>query len=93
MPTSKSKLYHISPAPLISRDSDEGTDQTSMVEPHDDELSNSGWTEVPDREWSDEQLLDDARPGRRKGVSETTGCESGQGGCVKKGGKRYCSFM
>jgi hypothetical protein len=93
MPTSKSKLYHISPAPLISRDSDEGTDQTSMVEPHDDELSNLGWTEVPDREWSDEQLLDDARPGRRKGVSEATGCESGQGGCVKKGGKRYCSFM
>jgi hypothetical protein len=67
MPTSKSKLYHISPPPLISRDSDEGTDQTSMVEPHDDELSDSGWTEVPDREWSDEQLLDDARPGRRKG--------------------------
>lgn len=40
------------------------------MEPGDEELSDSAWIEVDDREWTDEQLMDDARPGRRKGNSD-----------------------
>lgn len=36
------------------------------VEPAPEELSEDEWIEVEDREWNDEKLLDDARPGRRK---------------------------
>jgi len=39
---------------------------TSRIEPSPSEGSESDWVEVADREWNDEALLDDARPGRRK---------------------------
>ncbi|KAH4205172.1 hypothetical protein HBI95_144690 [Parastagonospora nodorum] len=39
---------------------------TSRVEPSPSEGSQSDWVEVADREWSDEALLDDARPGWQK---------------------------
>lgn len=34
------------------------------------ELSDSDWVEMEDEEWTDEQLMDDARPGRRTGKDE-----------------------
>jgi hypothetical protein len=42
---------------------------TSSVEPTADELSDSEWIEIEEREWTNEQLLDDGRPGRRQGES------------------------
>lgn len=36
------------------------------LEPESHELSDNDWIEVDGREWSDEWLLDDARPGRRR---------------------------
>jgi hypothetical protein len=38
---------------------------TSVVEPESDEQSDWDTVEVKDKEWSDEELMDDARPGRR----------------------------
>ncbi|KAL6706125.1 hypothetical protein ACN47E_006041 [Coniothyrium glycines] len=43
----------------------------SDVKANEDELCESDWLEVDDdREWTDEELADDARPGRRIGVQE-----------------------
>ena len=42
-------------------------DHTSSFEPTKDELSDSEWIEIEEREWTNDQLLDDARPGRRQG--------------------------
>jgi hypothetical protein len=61
------KIHHITPS-FSTENLD--VDDTSSVEPVDEELSNSDWIEVEEREWSDEQLLDDARSGRRKGASD-----------------------
>lgn len=41
--------------------------ETCNVEPRDEEICESDWIDIDDREWSDEQLADDARPGRRVG--------------------------
>ncbi|KAH7094391.1 hypothetical protein FB567DRAFT_542848 [Paraphoma chrysanthemicola] len=41
-------------------------EDTSSISPHGSELSDSDWIEVSDREYTDEDLMDDARPGRRK---------------------------
>jgi hypothetical protein len=38
---------------------------TSLLERLGDELSDSDYVMVEDREWSDDELMDDARPGRR----------------------------
>lgn len=38
---------------------------TSVVEPEADEQSDWDTVEVKDKEWTDEELMDDARPGRR----------------------------
>jgi hypothetical protein len=46
------------------------------MEPHDDELSEAGWTEVCGREWNDEQLMDAARPGKMINASEANICNS-----------------
>jgi hypothetical protein len=59
------RLYHITP-PLGSEDPDDH--DTSSAEPTESELSNSDWIEVDDTEWTDEQLKDDARPGRRRSI-------------------------
>jgi hypothetical protein len=40
---------------------------TSLLEPSDDETDS---VEVEEEEWSDEQLMDDARPGRRVKVEK-----------------------
>jgi hypothetical protein len=37
------------------------------IEPEPHELDDDVWIEVASREWDDEKLLDDARPGRRNG--------------------------
>jgi hypothetical protein len=58
-----SKIYHITPTWSAADPSDDV--DTTKVEPSDVELSNVDWIEVADREWDDEQLMDDARPGRR----------------------------
>jgi hypothetical protein len=65
----------MSPHTTRSRDSDNG-DKTSLMEPHDDELSEAGWTEVCGREWNDEQLMDAARPGKMINASEANICNS-----------------
>jgi hypothetical protein len=46
-------------------DNTEASD-TSIAEPEVDEQSDWGSVEVEDNEWSDEELMDDARPGRRR---------------------------
>ena len=38
---------------------------TSVVEPEADEQSDWDTVEVKDKQWTDEELMDDARPGRR----------------------------
>jgi hypothetical protein len=38
---------------------------TSVVEPEADDQSDWDTGEVEDKEWTDEELMDDARPGRR----------------------------
>jgi hypothetical protein len=58
------RIYHISP-PLGCEYLE--YNDTSNAEPTSSELSNSAWIEVQEKEWTDEQLKDDARPGRRKG--------------------------
>ena len=58
------RICHITP-PLGSEDPE--YNDTSSVEPTDSETSDSDWIEVDDKEWNDEQLKDDARPGRRRG--------------------------
>jgi hypothetical protein len=52
------KIFHITP-PLTSKYLEE-------LDIWRIEGSQSDWVEVAEREWSDEALLDDARPGRRK---------------------------
>jgi hypothetical protein len=60
-----------SPSPLDSQTSwlllehDTEIPDTSVVEPESDEQSDWDTVEVKDKEWSDEELMDDARPGRR----------------------------
>ncbi|KAH3942747.1 hypothetical protein HBH98_185940 [Parastagonospora nodorum] len=61
--TMQSKIFHMAP-PLTSQCPEEL--DTSRVEPSPSEGSQSDWVEVADREWSDEALLDDARPGWQK---------------------------
>jgi hypothetical protein len=61
--TMTSKIYHVTPI-WFAADPCNDID-TTKVEPNDEELSNADWIEVADREWDDEQLMDDARPGRR----------------------------
>jgi hypothetical protein len=61
------KIQHIVP---FFTDGDLCTSDTSEAEPRDDELSNSDFVELEDREWTDEQLKDDGRPGRRVGKIE-----------------------
>jgi hypothetical protein len=58
-----SRIYDITPSWSAADPSDDV--DTIKVEPRDDELSNVDWIEVADREWDNEQLMDDARPGRR----------------------------
>jgi hypothetical protein len=59
------RIYHVSP-PLGVCEYLEYND-TSNAEPTSSGLSSSDWIEVQEKEWTDEQLEDDARPGRRKG--------------------------
>jgi hypothetical protein len=92
MPTLAPKPCHTSPHPPTSRDSDDG-DQASLVEPQDDELSETGWVEVCDREWSDEQLMGDARPGRRIAASEANKCDSEVNRRARKDTNTHCSFV
>jgi hypothetical protein len=61
------KLQHI--VPLFGNE-DPYTSDTSEAEPRDDEVSDSEFVELEDREWTDEQLKDDGRPGRRVGKIE-----------------------
>jgi hypothetical protein len=61
------KLQHI--VPLFGNE-DPYTSDTSEAEPRDDELSDSEFVELEDREWTDAQLKDDGRPGRRVGKIE-----------------------
>jgi hypothetical protein len=64
------KLYHITP-PLITCSEPKETDtDTSVVEPGPNEGNESDWVEVDGQEWSDERLMNDARPGRRTWVGE-----------------------
>jgi hypothetical protein len=92
MPTLVPRICLISPHPLTSQDPDVG-DETSLVEPHDDELSETGCTEVCDREWNDEQLMDDARPGRRRAASEANKCDSEANRYARKSQNKGCLFI
>lgn len=56
------QLYHIGP-----KDTNDEVD-TSSVEPSATEGSESDWIEIEEKKWSDEELMDDARPGRREAV-------------------------
>jgi hypothetical protein len=47
---------------LLERDTE--IPDTSVVEPEADEQSDWDTVEVKDKEWTDEELMDDARPGR-----------------------------
>jgi hypothetical protein len=58
------KIAHI--VPHVNVEDLEALD-TCRVEPRDEEMCESDWIEIDDREWSDKQLADDARPGRRMG--------------------------
>ncbi|KAH7371495.1 hypothetical protein BKA66DRAFT_443959 [Pyrenochaeta sp. MPI-SDFR-AT-0127] len=60
-------FYHSIPG-LIGSTS-ENFDSLS-VPPEEDKFETSGWVEVDDSEWTDEQLIDDGRPGRRKGNTD-----------------------
>lgn len=62
-----SRIQHI--VPLWATE-DPYTSDTSEAEPQDDELSDSDFIEIDDREWTDEELMDDGRPGRRVGESD-----------------------
>jgi hypothetical protein len=55
-------LYHI----VLEDTNDE--DDTSSVEPSANEGSESNGIDVDDRKWNDEDLMDVARPGRRRGM-------------------------
>lgn len=59
------RIYHI-PPPLGCEYLE--YNDTSHAEPTSSELSSSNWIEIQEKEWTDEQLKDDARPGRRKGT-------------------------
>jgi hypothetical protein len=61
------KIYHIA-LPFSAEDSDD--EDTSRVEPNASEDSESDWVEVGERAWSEEALIDDARPGQRKVVGK-----------------------
>jgi hypothetical protein len=63
MPTKKPTTQTRTVSPLSTATSYNDSD-TSMLEPSDDE-SDSVEVEVEEEEGSDEQLMDDARPGRR----------------------------
>jgi len=52
--------------PLIHALEDLQTLANVDMEPEAHELEGCTWIEIASREWSDEKLLDDARPGRRK---------------------------
>jgi hypothetical protein len=92
MPTLAPKTCHISPRPPNSRDFDDA-DETLLVEPQDDELSEGSWTKVHAREWSDEQLMNDARSGRRIAASEANECDSGDSKYARRGRKKGCAFI
>lgn len=62
-----SKTYTIAPRHI---DEDFDHNAASHAEPTSGELSDSDWVEMEDKEWTDEQLIDDARPGRRTGKVE-----------------------
>jgi hypothetical protein len=57
---SQCSIYHIVPEDWQIPD-------TSLVEPRGSEASNSNFVIVEEVEYSDEDLMDDTRPGRRKG--------------------------
>lgn len=46
------------------------------IEPDSSERSSDGWIELDEPEWTDKELMDDARPGRRKSAKETEGGEN-----------------
>jgi hypothetical protein len=60
----QSLLYHIVPEDTNDED------DTSSVEPSATEGSESDWIEIEDKKWTDEELMDDARLGRRRGVGQ-----------------------
>jgi hypothetical protein len=54
----------VQPSPLfIAEDSDEI--DASLIKPGDDELNECDYVDVEEKEWTDGELMDDARPGRR----------------------------
>jgi hypothetical protein len=55
-------LYHI-----VAEESAQDEQDTSSVESSATEGSDSDWIEAGNKKWSEEDLMDDARPGRRKG--------------------------
>lgn len=66
-PRPKSRTYlqiKHTPPPIVTTDSTSRCSSRSSLEPTPSELSDEDWIEVPDKEWSDKELMDDARPGR-----------------------------
>ncbi|CAO2658469.1 Nn.00g061920.m01.CDS01 [Neocucurbitaria sp. VM-36] len=61
------RIYHVAPDSEII-DSDVPHD--FQMDTMDDELFDSDWIGIDDKECTDEQLMDDARPGRRKGKED-----------------------
>jgi hypothetical protein len=82
------KIYHITPPLHQTSDPNDSDDDTSAVEPQPNEISEAEWIEVDEREWSDERLMDDARPGRRTWVGEKASEVSDGGEKTEEKGKK-----
>ncbi|KAF2872778.1 hypothetical protein BDV95DRAFT_662478 [Massariosphaeria phaeospora] len=77
-PSSSSPLISISPSPSLS--SSPSSTSSSLI--------SSSWIEIDSPEWTDEQLLDDARPGRRN-AKQREGVAQAQAQC---GVSEECCF-
>jgi hypothetical protein len=78
------KSYDYAP-PFGAGDTDEVN--LSQIDPSDSELSESDWIEVVDGEWSDENLMDYARPGRRTRSNSRRGTSNGETVEVRHSGR------